>query len=71
MSPLLLGIVGQVIDILIGAISRDPSLTGIVPKLLSKLIPVLSQAAGETPEQTAARRADAEAIFAAHAKPIG
>ncbi len=71
MSPLLLGLVGQVLDILIGAVAKNPSLTGIVPKLIAKLIPVLSQAAGETPEETAARRADAEAIFAAHAKPIG
>ena len=71
MSPLILGLGCQVVEILLGAVTKDASLSGLVGKLLAKLIPVLSRAAGETPEETAARRADAEAIFAAHSKPIG
>ena len=69
-GTLLLGLLGEVLDILLGVLMKDPNPPGIVPKLIGRIIPLLSKAAGETPEQTEERRARAEAIFAAHGAPI-
>ena len=50
--------------------TKNPDQPPIISKLLAKIIPLFSRAAGETPEQTEERRARAEAIFAGHADPI-
>ena len=64
MNPLLLPILAQVLDVLIGALTRHPEWELHLGPLIGNILPVLSQVAGETPEQTASRRASAEAIFA-------
>jgi hypothetical protein len=65
-----LALIGEVLDILLGLFLKNPNQPPILSKLLAKLVPLFSKAAGETPEQTEERRARAEAIFAAHADPI-
>ena len=70
MSPLLLGLVGEVLDILLGLFAKNQNQPPILSKLLAKIIPLFSKAAGETPEQTEERRARSEAIFAEHGQPI-
>jgi hypothetical protein len=63
-------VVGQALDILVGAITKDPSLEPHLGPLAAQLIPTLSQAVGESADQTTARRVAAEAIFAKYAQPI-
>ena len=70
MSVVVLALIGEVLDILLGLFLKNPNQPPILSKLLAKLVPLFSKAAGETPEQTEERRARAEAIFAAHADPI-
>ena len=70
MSVVLLGLVGEVLDIILGLLSKNPNQPPIISKLLLKIVPLFSRAAGETPEQTEERRARAEAIFAEHSDPI-
>lgn len=70
MSALLLGLIGEVLDIILGLLTKNPDQPPIIAKLLGKIIPLFSRVAGETPEQTEERRARAEAIFAAHSEPI-
>lgn len=70
MSVILLALIGEVLDIVVGLFLKNPNQPPIFSKLLAKLIPLFSRAAGETPEQTEERRARAEAIFAEHSEPI-
>lgn len=70
MSPLLLALAGEALDIVFGLFMKNPNQPPIISKLLAKLIPIFSKAAGETPEQTEERRARSEAIFAEHGQPI-
>lgn len=70
MSAILLGLVGEVLDIILGLLTKNPDQPPIISKLLGKIIPLFSRVAGETPEQTEERRQRAEAIFAAHGTPI-
>lgn len=69
MNPALLVILANVVDIVLGAILKKPELAPKLGPLVTKLLPALSQAAGETPEQTAARREEAESVFARWAEP--
>ncbi len=70
MSAILLALIGEVLDIVLGLLTKNPDQPPIISKLLAKLIPLFSRAAGETPEQTEERRTRADAIFAGHAEPI-
>lgn len=70
MSPILLVLVGEVLDIVLGLFLKNPNQPPIMSKLLGRLVPIFSKAAGETPEQTEERRARAEAVFSAHSDPI-
>ena len=70
MSPLLIALFGQLLDIAVGAVTKDPSLEPHLGPLIAGLIPALSQAVGETADQTAARRTAAQAIFDKWAQPI-
>ena len=70
MNLILLALVGEVLDIILGLITKNPNPPPIISKLLGRIVPLFSKVAGETPEQTEERRARAEAIFAAHADPI-
>jgi len=71
MNPLLLVVLGQVLDIALKAVLRDPKQGDIFTPIIGSLVPAMSQAAGETPAETAARRSAAEAIFQKWAdKPI-
>lgn len=70
MSAILLALIGEVLDIVLGLLTKNPNQPPIISKLLAKLIPLFSRAAGETPEQTEERRQRAEAIFAEHGTPI-
>lgn len=70
MSAILLALIGEVLDIVLGLLTKNPNQPPIISKLLAKLIPLFSRAAGETPEQTEERRQRAEAIFAEHSEPI-
>jgi hypothetical protein len=70
MSVVLLGLVGEVLDIILGLLTKNPDQPPIISKLLTKIVPLFSRAAGETPEQTEERRQRAEAIFAEHSEPI-
>ena len=70
MTAIIFGLVGEVLDIVLGLILKNPEQPPIIAKLLAKLVPLFSKVSGETPEQTEERRARAEAIFAAHADPI-
>lgn len=66
MSPVLLFLIGQAADILIKAILRKPELEIHVAPIIQGLIPLMSQAAGETAAETKQRQDDAEAIFKKH-----
>ena len=68
---MILALIGEVADILLGYLLKEPNPAPIFVTILGKIIPVLSQATGETAEQTAARRAAVEVMFAKHDKPIG
>ena len=70
MSPLLLFGLGQVLDIALKAILRDPKQGEVFTPIITTLVPVLSQAAGETAAETEARRKAAEAIFSKWSAPI-
>jgi hypothetical protein len=70
MSPLIVGVLAQVLDIVIGALTKHPEWEPHLGPLIANILPTLSQAAGETAEQTAGRRMAAEAIFAKYAQPI-
>ncbi len=70
MSVLLLGLVGEVLDIILGLLTKNPDQPPIISKLLTKIVPLFSRVAGGTPEQTEERRQRAEAIFAEHSEPI-
>jgi hypothetical protein len=69
-SAILLALIGEVLDIILGLLTKNPDQPPIISKLLAKIIPLFSRVAGETPEQTEERRKRAEAIFAAHSEPI-
>lgn len=71
MNPLLLVVLGQVLDIALKAVLRDPKQGDLFTPIISSLVPAMSQAAGETAAETEARRKSAEAIFSKWAdKPI-
>lgn len=70
MNPALLVVLANIVDIAVVALTKDPSLEPHLAPMLLKVMPAMSHAAGETPEQTVARRAEAEAIFAKYDKPI-
>lgn len=70
MSPILLALAGEFLDIILGLFLKNPNQPPIISKLLAKLVPLFSRAAGETPEQTEERRQRSESIFAEHAEPI-
>jgi hypothetical protein len=61
--PILIGLLGVVLDIVLKAVTRKPEMADVFTPIVRSLIPALSQAAGETPAETAQRRTDAEAIF--------
>jgi hypothetical protein len=63
MNPLLLFAIGQLGDIVIKALTKKPELTPIFSPLLNGLVTMASQAAGETQEETAARRSAHEALI--------
>jgi hypothetical protein len=65
--PAILIVIANVIDVLIGAITKHPEYEPHLGPVISNLIPVLSQAAGETPAQTAARRTTNDAVVALYA----
>jgi len=66
MSPILLFLIGQAADILIKAVIRKPDLEIHIAPIIQGLIPLMSQVAGETPEETKQRQDAAEAIFKKH-----
>lgn len=70
MNPLLLLVLGQVLDIALKAVIRDPKQADVFTPILGSLVPAMSQAAGETAAETAARRSAAEAIFSKWSAPI-
>ena len=70
MSPLLVLILGQVLDVALKAITKDPKQGEVFTPILGSLLPALSQAAGETAAETEARRKAAEAIFSKWSAPI-
>jgi hypothetical protein len=64
MNPILLLVAGQLGDILLQFLTKKPELTGVFSGLLGGFVSLASQAAGETAEQTAKRRADHDAAVA-------
>ena len=70
MSTALMLILAQVLDVLVAAVTKHPEYAPHLGPLIANILPALSQATGETAEQTAARRAAAEAIFAQWSQPI-
>ena len=64
MNLLLLGSLVQIADIVLGVVSKNPATAPQFGPLMGKLVGVMSQAAGETPEQTAKRLADHDALVA-------
>lgn len=71
MNPYLILVLAQIVDVLVVAVTKRPELAPHLGTTIANILPALSQAAGETPEQTAGRRAAAEAIFAKQSEPIG
>jgi len=69
-NPLLLVVLGQVLDIALKAVVRDPKQGDVFTPIIGAIVPALSQAAGETAAETAARRSAAEATFSKWAAPI-
>jgi len=69
-SPLLIAILGQVLDIALRAVAKDPKQGDVFTPILGSLVPALSQAAGETAAETEARRKAAEAVFSKWSQPI-
>ena len=68
---ILIGLLGVVLDIVLKAVTRKPDMAEVFTPIVKSLIPALSQMAGETPAETAARRSEADAIFAKWAdKPV-
>lgn len=63
MSPILLVLLGQAVNILLKAVIKKPELDIDVSGVIKEIIPVLSQVAGETKEETDARRKKAEEVF--------
>ena len=70
MNPLLLFGLGQILDIALKAILKDPKQGEFFTPIISSLVPAMSQAAGETAAETEARRKSAEAIFSKWSQPI-
>lgn len=68
---MILALIGEIADIVLGYVLKEPNPPAVFTTILGKIVPVLSQATGETPEQTAERRSRVEAVFAAHSRPIG
>lgn len=66
MSPVLLVLLGQAVNILLKAVIKKPELDIDVSGVIKEIIPVLSQVAGETAEETKQRQDAAEAIFKKH-----
>lgn len=66
---LILGAAAQLLDIVLGATSKDPSTAPHFAPVIGSLISIASRAAGETPEQTAKRLADHDAIVAMYPAP--
>lgn len=62
MSPLILFAVGQLGDILLKFLTKNPAFTGVFSGLLGGIVSIASQAAGETADETSARRAQHDAI---------
>jgi hypothetical protein len=60
-------LIANIVDILVGVLTKHPEYEPHLGPVIAGLIPVLSQAAGETPEQTAARRAANDAVIAQYA----
>lgn len=71
MEVALIALFGQILDVAVTAITKKPEYAPHLTPTLVTIVGALSQAAEETPEQTAARRRAAEAIFAKQATPIG
>lgn len=65
--PAIAVIIAQLIDIAIGAITKHPEYEPHLGPVLANLIPVFSQAVGETSDQTAARRATFNQVVALYA----
>lgn len=66
----LIPVFAQIIDLVVTALTKHPEYAPHLGPVLTNTIAAMSQAAGETPEQTATRRAAAEAIFAKQSQPI-
>lgn len=69
MSPLLVWALTSVVDILLKYVLKKPEMADMVAPLLAKLVPVLSRATEETPEETAKRLSDHDAMVAKYAQP--
>jgi len=63
-NSVLIVLLGQVVQVLLKAVLKNPDLVPDVSRIIAAILPALSKATGETPEETEARRAAAEAIFA-------
>lgn len=63
MSPVLLVLLGNVVNILLKAVIKKPELDIDVSGIIRDIIPVLSQSAGETAAETKARQLHAEEVF--------
>lgn len=71
MSPLLVWAITSIADILLKYVLKKPDVADMVAPLLAKLIPILSKATEETPEETAARMAAHDALIAKYASAPG
>jgi hypothetical protein len=65
--PAIAVIIAQIIDIAVGAITKHPEYEPHLGPVLANLIPIFSQAVGETADQTTARRAANAAVVALYA----
>jgi hypothetical protein len=63
MSPLLLFVAGQLGDILLRFLTKKPELAGTFSGVLGGVVALASQAAGETVDETAERRAAHDAAI--------
>lgn len=71
MSPLLVWGISSIADILLKYVLNKPEMADTFAPIIARLVPILSKATEETPEETAARLTAHDALVTKYAKAPG